>query len=61
MVKQQEQAEQKRLVQISRMPATHKEKIAGLILLYQAFVMADHTRSEFGSVKDIPETYSLWA
>ena len=39
--------------------AAHKEEIAGLILLYPAFVMADDTRSEFGSVEDIPETYSL--
>ena len=39
--------------------AAHKEEVAGLILLYPAFVMADNTRKEFGSVEDIPETYSL--
>ena len=39
--------------------AAHKEEIAGLILLYPAFVMADDTRSKFGSVEDIPESYSL--
>ena len=37
--------------------AARPDCTAGLILLYPAFVMADHAREEFGCAGNIPETY----
>lgn len=41
--------------------AEHQEEVAGLILLYPAFILADTAGELFESAQDIPETYHfLW-
>lgn len=39
--------------------ADNKESVRGAILLYPAFVLADHTKERFERVEDIPDTYEL--
>lgn len=41
--------------------AANKEEVKGAVLLYPAFVLADHTKERFASVEEIPDTYyQMW-
>lgn len=37
--------------------AAHKEEIRGMVLLYPAFLLAEHANELFQSVEEIPDTY----
>ena len=39
--------------------ARHEDKIAGMVLLYPAFVITDAVYGQFDSLEEIPDTYSL--
>lgn len=39
--------------------ARHKDKIAGLVLLYPAFLVSDELHERFASIDDVPESFWL--